>query len=249
MNGFFGLILVGALLGTSSFTNIPSISDGPTATIGTPETVSDYEENSPYTSVILELDMENPTSEDLENAAMIIEQRVNASGYDLNEIEVSNDNRISVKIYKVEENDEVINDEVINDIVSQLIESPELKFMDYDGNVYLTSDDIVKAEVVRYSEPVTGLIENQVMLTFTEEGTNKFYEATEATIGSQLIITLGDEVISMPSVNDAIESDSAVISGSFSNVEANELARLINASIYSYNFKVISVEQSAIISN
>lgn len=234
-----------ALLGTSTYINTPSYEPSVAA-----EAV--YDENSSHITVIYELDMENPTTEDLENASLIIEQRLGVAGYNSNKVEVIDSNRISVKIYNINENEEVTNEvtnEVINEIASQLTYTPELSFRDLDGNVYLTSDDVEKAEVYKFSDSVSGFVEIQVLLTFTEEGKEKFYEATEATMGSQLLIMLGDEIISMPSVTEAIKSDSAVISGNFTIEDANYLASLINASINNYNFNIVSIEQSAIVSN
>ncbi len=184
-------------------------------------------------SILYEADLENPTIEDMQSAEAMIRQRLDSKGYTDAEVSIANGNRLSVEIPGVEDANEAIN---------SIGASAQLSFMDMNGNVYLTGEDVSKAEVARYQDPTTGIQEIQVVLNFTEEGKQKFYEATSATVGSQLLIMLDTDIISMPTVNEPIQGDSATISGGFTDEEARNLAELINAGALPFKLNVISSE-------
>ncbi len=184
-------------------------------------------------SILYEADLENPTADDMQAAEAMIRQRLDAKGYTDAEVSIANGNRLSVEIPGVEDANEAIN---------SIGASAQLSFMDMSGNVYLTGEDVSNASVGRYQNPTTGIQEIQVILEFTEEGKQKFYEATTATVGSQLLIMLDTNIISMPSVSEPIQGDSATISGNFTEEEARELAELINAGALPFKLNVISSE-------
>ena len=71
-----------------------------------------------------------------------------------------------------------------------------------------------------------------VLLTFNGEGTNAFGALTSrvttlASPQNQVAIVLDGLVVSAPSINEAIPSGNAQITGSFSQVEANDLANVL----------------------
>ncbi|MBQ6568748.1 MAG: SecD/SecF family protein translocase subunit, partial [Clostridia bacterium] len=68
-----------------------------------------------------------------------------------------------------------------------------------------------------------------VSLKFNEEGTRKFAEATARMVGKPISIWLDDVRISYPTVNEAITSGEASISGNFTSQEVTDLANKINA--------------------
>lgn len=75
--------------------------------------------------------------------------------------------------------------------------------------------------------PETG--EYVVSLTLTSEGRSKFAEATTRLVDEQISIWMDDEMISAPTVDEAITDGEAMISGSFDADSATELANKINA--------------------
>ncbi len=184
-------------------------------------------------SILYEADLENPTLEDMQSAEAMIRQRLDSKGYTDAEVSIANGNRLAVEIPGVDDPTEAIN---------TIGATAQLSFMDLSGNVYLTGEDVAKATVGRYQDPITGLQEIQVVLNFTEEGKQKFYEATSATVGSQLLIMLDTDIISMPFVSEPILGDSATISGGFTDEEARELAELINAGALPFKLNVVSSE-------
>ena len=83
-------------------------------------------------------------------------------------------------------------------------------------------------------------------MQFTSEGQKKFAEATgniaARTDGTNIMaIVMDNQVISSPSVSSQIDSDSCVISGSFSRDSASELADLINAGQIPFSLKQVEL--------
>lgn len=68
-----------------------------------------------------------------------------------------------------------------------------------------------------------------VSLELTETGAEKFATATASMVGQQISIWMDDQMLSAPSVNEAITDGKCMISGSFDADSAKELADQINA--------------------
>lgn len=109
---------------------------------------------------------------------------------------------------------------VLNYTIDELIEN---------GSVVITGDDIAGASAGTQSNSTTGATEYVVSLSFTEEGTEKFAEATTAAYeaGESIGIYYDGEFVSVPTVNAAITDGSAVITGMDSLEEAQNLASTI----------------------
>jgi SecD/SecF fusion protein len=63
-----------------------------------------------------------------------------------------------------------------------------------------------------------------IQLSFDSEGSGKFGELTAAHVNERLAVVIDGEIISAPNLNEAIYGGSAIISGSFKEMEARELA-------------------------
>ena len=132
--------------------------------------------------------------------------------------------------------------------VKGLDKTAKVEFRDPDGNVLLSGDDIKSAKYSDEAVDSTGLPSPHVVLTFSDEGTTKFTEATEKLIGQVMGIYLDDEVISEPVVNSRIDSNTAIITmGSTSSYterkeEAQNLAILIDSGALPFSLSVISKE-------
>lgn len=69
----------------------------------------------------------------------------------------------------------------------------------------------------------------EVSLEFDEAGSKMFEEITERNVGKPVAIFLDNYPISTPNVNEKITGGQAVISGSFTVIEARDLAKRLNA--------------------
>jgi protein-export membrane protein SecD len=75
----------------------------------------------------------------------------------------------------------------------------------------------------RTGEPV-------VMFRFDAEGRKRFAETTQANVGRPFAIVLDNQVIAVPVIREPITGGSGQISGRFTTVQVNDLAKRIKAS-------------------
>ena len=182
-------------------------------------------------------------SDDMQTAQAMIRQRLTSQGFTEATVALSGDNRLTVEIPQITNPEEA---------VQTLGTTAQLLFMDWDGyNNYaaavmggetvdaadyalLTGSDIEGASAEYGQTTTNGMQENYVQVNFTSEGQQKFADATEAvserTDGTnQLLIVMDGQIISYPNVDSRIDSSSCVISGSFTQESAQQLAGLIDA--------------------
>lgn len=132
--------------------------------------------------------------------------------------------------------------------VEGLDKTAKVEFRDPDGNVLLSGNDIKSAKYSNEAVDSTGLPSPHVVLTFSEEGSIKFADATGNLIGKAMGIYLDNEVISEPTVQSKIESSTAIITmGNAASYderkkEAENLAILIDSGALPFNLSVISKE-------
>lgn len=180
-------------------------------------------------SVLMEIQDENIEKEDLEKTRQLLSLRVNKLGVAETTVVTEGDKRIRVDIPGAFDS---------SDIVNSLTKSGVLEFKDTSGNVVLEGKDIEKA---------TAVLDNQtnkpvVSLELTSEGKDKFAEATGNNIGKNISIFMDEEEISSPVVESKITDGKAVISGSGSIEESQELASLINSGALPVSLKAVSVK-------
>ncbi len=109
------------------------------------------------------------------------------------------------------------------------------------GEELLTGSD-VKSAKAEYTTTSDGNHEYVVNLEFNDEGTKKFASATTTYLNKQISIWMDDQCISAPTVNQAITTGKAQISGGsgFTADEATSLANRINAGALPFNLDVES---------
>lgn len=179
-------------------------------------------------SVLMEIQKDDVTSEELESTKQHLELRVNKLGVAETVITTEGDKRIRVDIPGQFDS---------NEIVTSLGQSGELTFKGPDGEVILTGSDVKKATAQLNQQ--TGKYE--VGLEFNDEGSIKFADATSKYIGQKIGIYLDDELISEPTVQVAITDGKASITGSDTLAENKALAGMINSGALPVPVKSVSV--------
>ena len=160
-------------------------------------------------------------ADDMQTAQAMIRQRLTSQGFTEATVALSGDNRLTVEIPQITNPEEA---------VQTLGTTAQLLFMDIDGyNEYMTalSEDAntdaaqyalltgsdISGASAQYGDPTGGasMQQNYVQVEFTSEGQQKFADATESV------------------VSERIDSESCVITGSFDQSSAQQLAGLIDA--------------------
>lgn len=102
----------------------------------------------------------------------------------------------------------------------------------------ITGADLKKAQVT-FGQAEGGRSGPQVGIEFGGEGARKFAEVTKRNVGKPLAIFLDDLPISAPAVQQEIIGGNAVITGSFTTLEAKNLTIQLNAGALPVPVKII----------
>lgn len=176
---------------------------------------------------VLEPKSKDVSAEDLEAAIETLRSRLDENGYTEATI-TKEDNNLRVEIPEVENADEVM--ELIGD-------QGELTFRSSDNVTLLTGNAIADAQAGY--DPKTG--DPIVYLEFTAEGRKQFAAATETIVGMDtktLSIYLGDRLISSPTVDEKIDSNTAQITGIKSIEQATTIASVIKSGALKIQFTI-----------
>lgn len=107
-------------------------------------------------------------------------------------------------------------------------------------NVILEGSDIVSATPQMTQDESTGEYQYVVALQLSEDGTEKFAEATSEMVGSTISIWMDDVMLSAPTVQEAITNGECSITGDFTSEEATQLANQIQAGALPFALQVSS---------
>ena len=160
---------------------------------------------------------EAPSAEDMADTVYKLQKRVESYSTEA-EVYQEGSDRINIEIPGVSD---------ANTILSELGKPGSLQFTTTDGTVVLEGTDVADAQAGSTSDQVTSSKKYIVELTLTDEGAQKFAEATEENLGKQIAIVYDGEVISAPTVQSAITDGRCQITGDFSYEEADQLASTI----------------------
>ena len=134
------------------------------------------------------------------------------------------------------------------DAIEGLDKTAKVEFRDPDSNVLLSGTDIKSASYSEDAVDNTGLPSPHVVLEFSEEGKAKFSEATEKLVGQEISIYLDDTLLTSPTVQSKIDSNTAIITmGSQEEYDvrrdsAKQYALLIDSGSLPFSLDVISKE-------
>lgn len=145
----------------------------------------------------------------------IIERRINELGLTEPIVQRQGERRIIVELPGVKDPERAI--ELIG-------KTAMLEFQNESGMTVLTGKDLKDAR----SQIDQGK-QNLVAIEFTDEGAKKFADLTAQNIGKRIAILLDKQVLTNPSVQEAIPGGKAVITGSRTLEEAQRLAILLRS--------------------
>lgn len=168
-------------------------------------------------SITYQTVVENPDPVDLADTQYKLLQRVQNYSSEA-EVYLEGTNRINIDIPGVSD---------ANQVLEELGKPGSLYFYDSNQNIILEGTDVASAQGASYKDKTTGALEYVVQLTFTEEGTKKFAEATTANVGKTIAIVYDGVMYSNPVVQEPITGGQCTISGMDSYEEADILASTI----------------------
>jgi len=181
------------------------------------------------TSLLYEADTSGISNADIQDALNgvrdVMEERVNVLGVtepDIRVTSVGTKRAISVDLPGVSD---------VEHAKAIVGTTAKLEFKDASGNVVLEGKDLQPQGAAAAPDTTTSSGTSnawQVNVTMTPAGKDKFAKATAANINKQIGIYLDDQLVSNPTVNQAITDGNAVITGGFTADQAKDFALKLN---------------------
>ena len=104
---------------------------------------------------------------------------------------------------------------------------PVLSFELEDGTQVLNQDSVIKASLIRQTDNL-GNPEFMIEITFDEEGKEAFRKATTEHAGELIRILVNGDVISAPRIQEPVTEGKCVLTGDFTQSEAEELILVLD---------------------
>lgn len=163
-----------------------------------------------------------PTNTELESARSIMETRLDYQNILDREVTIDKKNKAVIIRFPWKSTEKEFD---AAKAISELGETAVLTFRDPSGNVLLDGKHVTKSDST-YQQSDSQYVVN---LTFDKEGTTAFADATTKFKGQKIGIFMDENMISNPTVNDAITDGKAIITGMANADEANSLANKIRS--------------------
>ncbi len=106
------------------------------------------------------------------------------------------------------------------------------------GKPSLEGDVIVHAREEKNA--INGMWE--ISMSMNADGSNKWAIITKNNIGKQIAIVIDGSVYSAPNVNSEIEGGNSSVSGNFTQIEASDMALMLDTESLAYKLKVLEKE-------
>lgn len=175
--------------------------------------------------ITYEAQADTATKSQMDTVSKVLRTRLDNLGYTEASIEGQGEKQVVVSIPDISNPEEA---------VKTIGQTAKLTFVDSDKKVILDGVDVSDARQQFGQLSQSGKAENYVELTLTAEGKTKFAEATGRISAlpdgkNYIAIMLDENVQSQPRVQQKIDSDKCIISGSFTAKSASDLAALVRA--------------------
>lgn len=237
------IVLVLTVIITAFLCYTAAVGFGPTGT-GSAKNINTGLDLSGGVSITYEAKDKNPGKEEMSDTVYKMQKRVEQYSTEAQAYQEGS-NRITVEIPGVTDADKILNDLGKPGSLCFVEETDEegnanfvagengyelartLDEIREAGSVVLEGTDVADAQGGAYQKEDGSSREYAVSLKLTDEGKEKFAEATEANVGKQIAIIYDNEVLSAPSVEEAITGGQAEINGMSGVEEAQNLASYI----------------------
>ena len=236
----FGLFLV--LILTAFLCYTAAVGIGPTET-GSVKNIQTGLDLAGGVSITYQTKEKKPSAEDMADTVYKMQRRVEQYSTEAQAYKEGN-NRITVEIPGATDADKILSDlgkpgslcfitqsdtdgnENFSIGEERYVLARSLDEIRRSGSIVLEGSDVADAKGTAYQNSQNGT-QYAFSLTLTDEGASKFAEATKENVGKQIAIVYDSQIISAPTVNEAITGGQAQITGMSGIEEAQNLASYI----------------------
>ncbi len=221
-NSVLTIVIFIALLALGIYTTVVGLGS---EHVGTAENIILGLDLAGGVSITYEVQEDNPSQQDMADTKERLQRRADVYSTDSNVYQEGSD-RFTIEIPGVSD---------ANKILEELGKPGALEFLDEDNyQKYISNEAYVPLLTGSDVKNANAAIDNSgtvkeyiVQLAFTDEGTQKFADATSANVGKRIYIIYDNAVASAPTVQTAITGGNAVINGMEDSEEAEKLAETI----------------------
>lgn len=185
------------------------------------------------TVIVYKAQTDAPTDEEMDIVVSMLRTRLDGQGYTEATLTRQGDDKVRVELPDVQD---------AKQAVETLGATAQLEFIDPEGTVVMSGSE-VKSASAEYGQTEQGMAKNSyyISLELTDEGRDKFADATGRLVGQQIGITMDGQLLSAPRVNERIDSNSCVITGEFTAEEARSLAANIKSGQLPFSLEQVEV--------
>lgn len=185
------------------------------------------------TVIVYKAQTDEPTDDEMDTVVSMLRTRLDSQGYTEATLTRQGSDKVRVELPDVQDAQEA---------VETLGATAQLEFQDPSGNVVMSGSDVKNASA-EFGQTEKGMSKNSyyISLELTDEGRDKFAEATGRLVGQNIAIVMDNQPLSMPRVNERIDSNTCVITGEFTAEEARSLAANIKSGKLPFSLEQVEV--------
>ena len=185
------------------------------------------------TVIVYRAQTDTPADDDMNTVVSMLRTRLDNQGYTEATLTRQGVDKVRVELPDVQD---------AQTAVETLGSTAELLFVDPDGNTVMSGKE-VKNAVAEYGQTEQGMKKSSYYITLelTDEGREKFSAATARLVGKPIYITMDGAVISAPTVQSKIDSNTCVITGEFEPEDAKALAANIKSGQLPFSLEQVEV--------
>ena len=195
--------------------------------------------------IVYKAQAENPTDEEMEIVVNIIRRRLDLQNYTEATITRQGVDKIRVELPDVQDTQKAV--ETLGS-TAQLVFAESVLVDPTDPMKVIVEKEVMQGTEVKNAYAEYGQTDDSmskmayhIALELTDEGKDKFSEATGRLVGSPIYIVMDNTILSAPTVNQKIDSNTCVITGDFEAEEAKALAANIKSGSLPFSLEQVEV--------
>lgn len=195
--------------------------------------------------IVYKAQTENPTDDEMETVVSIIRRRLDLQNYTEATITRQGVDKIRVELPDVQDTQKAV--ETLGS-TAQLVFAESVIQDPADPTKVIVEKEVMQGTEVKNAYAEYGQTEDSmskmayhITLELSDEGRDKFSDATGRLVGSPIYIVMDNTILSAPTVNQRIDSNTCVITGDFEAEEAKSLAANIKSGSLPFSLEQVEV--------
>lgn len=197
------------------------------------------------TVIVYKAQADDVTEDDMNTVVSMLRTRLDGQGYTEANVTKQGVDKVRVELPDVQDAQEAVD---TLGATAQLVFAESVAQDPEDASKLIVEKEVmtgsaVKSASAEFGQTEQGMKKNSyyISLELTDEGRDAFSEATGRLIGSPIYILMDNQILSAPTVNSRIDSNSCIITGDFTAEEAKALASNIKSGQLPFSLEQVEV--------